>query len=128
MTFSCITEDSYFGIPDYYQLVESFGVEIIASTSEGSYDGDYFFILKRGNEYGYLTFGYGSCSGCDSLQACTSEAEVLELRDALFNSIEWSDGKESFVKWLRDRDWASQFSASYVQHQEFIKSIIKELE
>lgn len=127
MTFSCITEDDYFSPPSYYELVESFGVEIIASTAEGSYNGDYFFILKRGNEYGYLAFGYGSCSGCDRLKACRSEAAVLKLRDALFNSIQWSDGKENFVEWLRDRDWQSQFSAPYEQHYEFIKRVVKEL-
>lgn len=129
MTFSCIVdEDGFMERPGYLDLVRSFEAEIIASTSEGSYDGDYFFVLKKGNEYGYLTFGYGSCSGCDALQACDTPEEVQALRDSLYNSIWWVEGKENFAKWLRERDWACIFESHYPHHKEFIRGIIRALE
>ena len=72
----------------YADLVEDFGT-VVLSESFGTYQGDMFYIFKKDGRYGFLTIGYGSCSGCDALEACQSISDLYDLQASLRNDIVW---------------------------------------
>jgi hypothetical protein len=56
--------------------------------------------------FGYLRFGWGSCSGCDALEdAHGSLVDLTTLRDDLARSAHWEDDAYSLAYWLAHRDW-----------------------
>lgn len=83
----------------YRQIVETFG-SIVVGTEWGSYQGDSLFLVRRADDYGLLTFGWGSCSGCDALQACSSQADVDRVQHDLERGIRWFDGIDAAVAFL----------------------------
>lgn len=93
----------------YLELVATMGVDVVKHETIGSYQGDYLLIVKEGGSYGYLEFGYGSCSGCDALQACSSMEDVAALRQRLYESIQWGPSAAALAQWMKDRDWESQW-------------------
>lgn len=97
-----LKEIDYIGSYDYDDLVTSFGYKILDKLDEGSYQGTFIYLLQRPDMspsmYGLLLVGYGSCSGCDSLQACATYKEVVELRDSLYDDIKWGSQWEDFIK------------------------------
>lgn len=86
---------------DYQPMLDEFG-EILIQVDEEAYQGDSFLIYKNDNKYGFLVFGWGSCSGCDALQACTTIEEVQELMDRLYNYITWFDSFQELKDYLSD--------------------------
>ena len=55
--------------------------------------------LYEGTMYGFLTFGWGSCSGCDALLACGSFDRVMSLLHTLKESIIWKT-KEDMLEYF----------------------------
>lgn len=104
-------DTTWFSAPSYGELVDSMEYEVICTEDIGSYQGDYLYFLKDSERYGLLVFGYGSCSGCDSLQGCSSEDEVTSLRNDIESNIKWFDSKESVIKFVTNteekpfKDW-----------------------
>jgi hypothetical protein len=101
-------------VQGYDGFVQSFEVETVAFANTGSsYQGDMHYMLfdKNNGEYAYLCIGYGSCSGCDWLEAMegSSEAEFIEARDDLWNGLEWKTGPD-MLAWLRDDARTRDFS------------------
>jgi hypothetical protein len=106
-------EDSWYGY-SYSELLDSFELESVMTECCGSFQGDYVCLFRRGGdptgslEYGFLVFGYGSCSGCDALEAIGDDyQEVVALRDRLYESIRWGTPEET-VAYLEEeekRDW-----------------------
>lgn len=90
----------FYGPGDYQPLLDSFG-DIAIQVSDSDYQGDTRVLYKRGRQYGVLIFGWGSCSGCDSLQACDSYDELDQLRDGLEKDIKWRTKRETLA-WLKD--------------------------
>lgn len=86
---------------DYQPMLDEFG-EILIQVDEEAYSGDSFLIYKNDNKYGLLVFGWGSCSGCDALQACDTIDEVQELMDGLYNDIIWFDSLQELKDYLSD--------------------------
>lgn len=84
---------------DYQPMLEEFG-EILVQVDEDSYQGDSYLLYKRDNQYGFLIFGWGSCSGCDALQSCDNIDEVQELMNQLYSDIKWFDSLEKVKKYL----------------------------
>lgn len=84
---------------DYQPMLEEFG-EILVQVDEDNYQGDSYLLYKRDNQYGFLIFGWGSCSGCDALQSCDNIDEVQELMDQLYSDIKWFDSLEEVKKYL----------------------------
>lgn len=78
---------------DYTPIVESFG-DIVIMEYMGSYQGDAVVLLKREGLWGFLIFGYGSCSGCDALQGCSTWEDVNDLIESMWLSIVWGTPKE----------------------------------
>lgn len=102
---------------DYDNLVRSWRYEVVAWLRTGEYQGDYWVILRkfssRAYRYGFLVIGYGSCSGCDALEAAVTYApgatamdwgKVEEHRTLLHDGIHWGDSAEELATWLEDRD------------------------
>jgi hypothetical protein len=106
------TERNYFY--GYNPLLESFNYDIILKVDEYDYQGDSIVIFynNENNKYGYLIFGWGSCSGCDSLQACNSYQEVEELRIDIHNRIIWFDTLELLREWINKHDYEGDYTDS----------------
>ena len=115
---------SSYGVGDYRPLLESLGHEILLQVDDNDYQGDSRLILKDGDRYGLLVFGWGSCSGCDSLQACATVEEIEELRDGLVSNIIWHDSKDSMLDFIRSRDWEAQYSWHAEETRDFVKQAI----
>lgn len=77
-------------LPSYGQIVETFG-EIVAEAEDDDYQGDSLYLVLKDGQYGVLTFGWGSCSGCDALEAVSGQKDLDELQDDLERGIRWYD-------------------------------------
>lgn len=91
----------------YEGLVDSFGVEVVFSEHDEDYQGDSFYLLKDAEgRYGFLNFGWGSCSGCDAYEAIRGDGNdaLEELRDELWESVSWFDSLEDLRVYLLDNN------------------------
>lgn len=97
--------------PDYGydELIASFEYEVLGQLDTGSYQGDTQVLLRDGDRYGYLLFGWGSCSGCDAMADCRNVAQATELRDELVAGITWFDTAAELLSFLENRDWDLQW-------------------
>lgn len=111
--------DNSWGWWDYQPMLNEFG-NIILQKDEQDYQGDSFLIYEKDDKYGYLTFGWGSCSGCDALQGCNSISEVQELMDRLYSSIEWFDSLDVLKEYFEETDWTLQYQYSIPEFKEFL--------
>ena len=110
-------------ICDYQPMLEEFG-NILLQVDDDDYQG-YSFLLYRNNEkYGYLHFGWGSCSGCDALQACSSIEEVQKLMDRLYGSIQWFDGVCELREWFFSHDWKGDYCWHLDSFHEFYNLVV----
>lgn len=113
VAFPALKEDGSWleGAPSYRELVESLGHDVLVEVTDSDYQGDSRFLLRAkagdgaGVRFGYLKFGWGSCSGCDSLEAARTVADLASLSDELESGISWFDGPAAALKFLRERDW-----------------------
>ena len=104
-------EELVTGDSDYSRLINSSDEwEVIIEVDDHNWQGDILFLLKsktKDDLYGYLTFGYGSCCGCDAYQRAElfGLEELEKLRDELINQIH-SDSKDQLMEWLfNTHDW-----------------------
>lgn len=111
--------DNSWGWWDYQPMLNEFG-NIILQKDEQNYQGDSFLIYEKDDKYGYLTFGWGSCSGCDALQGCNSISEVQELMDRLYSSIEWFDSLDALKEYFEETDWPLKYEYSIPEFKEFL--------
>ena len=112
---------AYFTAPyDYSPLLESFGYKILLQVDDDDYQGDSRLIFKDDERYGLLIFGWGSCSGCDALQACGSYEEVEELRNELLNEIHWESGRSAMWAYTSEKDWELEWSYHSTGTKRFI--------
>lgn len=97
----------------YDSIIEHLGT-VVVSTEEDAYQGSSYYVLKdeRDGRYGYLTFGWGSCSGCDALEGCSSYDELQELVDGLESSIRWFPTKNALKAWAKDFDWGGEWCSN----------------
>ena len=88
---------------DYQPIVDMFG-DVILQVEQEDYQGDTWVLYKRGTRYGRLEFGWGSCSGCDALQACSTLKEIDQLINELYESIEWFEDADIALKYFIDHN------------------------
>ena len=100
-------------------IVADWGFEIVATETFGSYQGDLLFTLRDGERIGYVVIGYGSCSGCDALEAIwyySNESPwrehegIKSLSAELLQGVRWFDNAEAFragvaETLVRGTDW-----------------------
>lgn len=82
-------KDGTWGWSDYEALIGLFGLPIIYFWRGDDYQGDAFAVLQDGERYGLIVFGFGSCSGCDALQACETGKDAADLANAFWESTRW---------------------------------------
>jgi glycosyltransferase involved in cell wall biosynthesis len=87
-------EDEWFFPEDSYDSLVASAGTIIKDWNIGDWQGDYVYLLKNGDKFGFTVVGYGSCSYCDALQSCDSQAEVDELKESIVKDIFWGTAKE----------------------------------
>lgn len=101
-----LSRDDYWS---YDELVDSMEVKVLLMEEDQDYQGESYYLLKKGREYGILIFGWGSCSGCDALEACYgNREEATKLRDDLWSSISWKS-KPDMRKYVNEKDWSLDY-------------------
>ena len=85
----------------YEMLVKSMGYDIDSQETFGSYQGDIIFVVwDRPNALrGILICGYGSCSGCDAIEAIISYGALDDEKINENNSGYWlyEPGEKDYV-------------------------------
>lgn len=117
---------AYYGWSSYNPMIQSFG-QVLLQVDDADYQGDTRVLLKNENKYGILIFGWGSCSGCDALQACSNYEELADLYVGMWNRIRWNT-PENVLKYLKEHDWEADFAWWQDETKEFVKESIKILE
>jgi hypothetical protein len=113
-------ESDHFWAPsDYTPLLESIA-PIALQKDEEDYQGSSFVLYRDGARWGYLAFGWGSCSGCDALQGCESWNEVAELRQELNSDVYWEPDATAMLRWIVNRNWVGDWSWSSGTHRTFL--------
>lgn len=115
-------ESVWFCISNYQPILDSFG-EILVQVDDDDYQGDSRILYKKDNQYGYLIFGWGSCSGCDALQACSNYAEVDKLIESLRNDIKWFNSLQELKDYFGSKDWELEYSWQSEETKEFINKV-----
>lgn len=98
-------------LADYDPMIEDFG-NVLFRVDDDDYQGDsYVFYgnMDKDSRFGYLNFGWGSCSGCDALQRCSTWEEVQELYEFLHSQIKWFDSAKEAYKWFTEHDWKGDY-------------------
>lgn len=95
----------------YGNLLDTFPAEALLQVDDDDYQGDSRVLLADGDRRGFLTFGWGSCSGCDALEACADRGEQLALRNELWDAVHWEDNAADMVTHLRGIDWDLRFGS-----------------
>lgn len=92
----------------YDDLIDSMEVDRLVEVTDNDYQGDTRLLLWKDDKYGFLAFGWGSCSGCDALEAAADYEgydAVVSLRDELWESVTWFDSKEDALSYFQSKDW-----------------------
>jgi hypothetical protein len=95
-------EGGYTPFCDYGPIICSFG-EVLIQVDDEDYSGDTRVLYHRDGRYGFLIFGWGSCSGCDALQACDTFADCDQLIDEIENDIKWFDTLDEVKTYVADK-------------------------
>lgn len=111
---------------DYQPMVEEFG-QIIVQGQNRDYQGDTWILYRKGGKYGYLCFGWGSCSGCDALQSCNTIEDVQDLMDSLYVSIKWFGSRIEALSWFNSHDWEGDYSWGDTEFRDFVAAAKSEL-
>lgn len=112
---------------DYQPMLNAFG-DILIQVDDNDYQGDSRLLYENDGKFGVLIFGWGSCSGCDALQACYSIEEVQKLCDELQNDIKWFDTAKEAHSWFIEHDWEGDYSWAYQETRYFINHCLDYLE
>ncbi len=115
--------DSSYYAGGYDSLIASFEVQALLKVDDNNYQGDTRVLLRDGRRWGILIFGWGSCSGCDALEACGSRAEVVELRDEMWGNVHWELDAAAMLAYVRGKDWKLEFSYSAPATRVFLEKV-----
>ena len=101
-------------IVNYDALVALHG-DIVGSLTLGSYQGDLLYVIydPETKLYGFVHTGYGSCSGCDALEAAVGYQDDVDW-DSVFRiaqSLVPDQGRtaENMIAWLQSHDWEGEY-------------------
>lgn len=106
-------------VSDYVPMLESMGA-VLLQVDDDDYQGDSRVLYRDGERVGLLIFGWGSCSGCDALQACSTYGEVDALRGELLNGIKWFASPADALQYFNTHDWEGDYSWSDDKSREFV--------
>jgi hypothetical protein len=113
------SEHGWFDTPGYSAVIKTFG-NVVMEASIGSYQGDTLVLLEKDGRLGFLVFGWGSCSGCDAMEACGSYEDLESLRSSLEGSIKWGTAAE-LAAYFGSKDFDVEWYTHESGGQEFIE-------
>ena len=119
-------EWSYFSEYNYDPIINSFG-EVVLRKTIGEYQGDTYAIVKKGDLLGYLAIGWGSCSGCDALQACSSHDDVARLIGHIASNVRWGSAAD-LLHYFTTHDWEGDYIYHDEEFKEWKDEVVKWLE
>ena len=108
---------------DYEEILNLFG-KIKIKKSDRGYRGDTWVLYEENGHYGYLCFGWGSCTSCDALQSCDTQKELDSLIESMEKSIRWFETKNDCIAWFKSHDW----DGDYTNPKKFVRMVFLELE
>ena len=117
-------DPEFFYVSDYQPILDSFG-KIILQIDDADWQGDSRVLYKRGEHIGYLQFGWGSCSGCDALQACATYDKVDAVIQHLSGAISWFSSAANALTFFTCHDWEGDYSWHAEEQKEFIRKSIE---
>jgi hypothetical protein len=118
-----VKNDYFYGPSNYQPIIDEFG-NILVQVDDNDYQGDSRILYEKDGKYGYLIFGWGSCSGCDGLQACENIKDIQSLMDGIESDIKWFDSLGELKQYFKDKDWKLEFSWHSNETKEFIDKVI----
>lgn len=109
----------------YEGLVDSFGVEIVFAEHDKDWQGDSFYLLKDEQRYGFLQFGWGSCSGCDAYESSRDMGgnALEELRDELWEKVVWKDSLDGLRAYMVENDPKLQWYGNRPSFKAFLEKL-----
>ncbi|MFA5049135.1 MAG: hypothetical protein WC516_08980 [Patescibacteria group bacterium] len=107
-------------------MVDAMG-KVLVQVSDNGYQGDTRVLLELDGKFGVLIFGWGSCSGCDALQACESWDDLSDLFDRLQTQVKWFDSAEETFRYFMGHDWEGDYSWHSDEIQRFISECKEKL-
>lgn len=108
----------------YRDLIEDQG-EIVLEYRIGDYQGDLLFVIRDANSFGFVSTGYGSCSGCDYLQACKSIEEVMGLQSWLISKIKWFESLSEFKRYLTHGFQGNNWFSNEPDWDDFVSQVTR---
>ncbi len=88
----------------YQSLIEDRGIRILIEEENGDYQGDLLFFVKGGRKFGFVSVGYGSCSGCDAYEAACDDNSLNELGDDIVGEIQWFDSLKQAKEFIANEN------------------------
>lgn len=119
--------DGGYGPSDYQPIVNDLG-EILIQVDDEDYQGDTRVLIKKDGKFGVLIFGWGSCSGCDSLQSCETVDELEKLINDTQENVKWFDSASDCLDYFKTHDWQGDYSWHQEETKRFVKESIEALE
>lgn len=113
----------FYGPYDYQPIIDSLG-NVLVQVDDADYQGDTRVLYESNGKYGYLVFGWGSCSGCDALQACDNMQDIQNLIEDLQNSIKWFDTLSDLKTHFGNKDWELDWSYHVDETKDFIEKVM----
>lgn len=110
------------GPSNYQPMIDSFG-DILVQVDDTDYQGDTSVLYRRGDVYGILIFGWGSCSGCDALQGCNTVADIDDVISSTRDMIKWGTCDEILRHVSDEEARCGEWSWHAKETQEFYKRV-----
>ena len=96
-----------FQCPSYEQLVASLGLETLLREADDGYSGSTYMIVREPDtdRVGFLTFSWGSCSGCDDVEGANTYEDAENIRAGLRDEINWAESRAALRAWIDTAAW-----------------------
>lgn len=117
-------KSNWFDVGDYQPIIDNFG-NVLVQVDDNDYQGDSRILYEKDGKYGFLIFGWGSCSWCDALQACGNIESVQALMDGLQNDIKWFDSLDELKAYFSNKDWELEWSFNSDETKAFIQQVLE---
>lgn len=111
---------------NYQPILNAFG-NIVLQVDDTGWNGDSRVLYDNDGTFGYLIFGWGSCSACDALRACEDLDDVQNLCDQLQDMIKWLGTKEEALAYFRTHDLEGDYVWYDEEGREFVNKAIEYL-
>jgi hypothetical protein len=116
-------DGSFYGPGNYQPIINEIG-NVLVQVDDQDYQGDSRVLYEKDGKFGYLIFGWGSCSGCDALQGCSTVSDIQELIDKLSRSVVWYDSLAELKQYFNEKDWELEYCWHADETKEFITNVL----